>query len=120
MPAKKARKKRGAQPRNRNALKHGFYSAQFKEGEIKDLEDNLRTGLQDEIAMMRVVTRRVVDLASKQKDLEGMLNTLGALGLAAIRLAGLLKTQKLIGGEDNTITDAINEALTDVLMDWPK
>jgi hypothetical protein len=119
MPAKKTRK-RGGQPRNKNALKHGFYSLQFKEGEITDLEEYLRTGLQDEIAMMRVVTRRVMDLANEQNDLGGMINTLSALGLAATRLAGLLRVQKLLGGDDGEVTRAVNEALNDVLKEWDR
>jgi hypothetical protein len=54
---------KGAQPGNTNALKHGFYSRFFKEGEVTDLS-SLAPDLTDEIAMLRVITRRLLDRLS--------------------------------------------------------
>ena len=120
MPRKKSTKKRGGQPRNVNALKHGFYSDTFKSGEIDDLDVYLQQGLADEIAMMRVVTKRVMTLADGTENLEGMIYVLGALGLAATRLAGLLRMQKMLGGDDSEVTRAVSEALSDVLKEWDR
>jgi len=52
---------RGGQPGNANAVKHGFYSRKFRDLESQDLETALRDGLGDEIALMRVMIRRVFD-----------------------------------------------------------
>jgi hypothetical protein len=59
----KSGRRPGGQPGNRNALKHGFYSKLFKPGELDDLNAVLADGLTDEIAMLRVVVRRLFALA---------------------------------------------------------
>jgi len=82
MPSTSSSRTRGAQPRNLNALKHGFYSRQFQSGEITDLETCLASGLQDEISMLRVITRRVFSLANGASTLGESINPLGALGLS--------------------------------------
>jgi hypothetical protein len=51
----KAKRQRGGQPGNLNALKHGFYSKTFKKIETEDLESMGGEGLEDEIEMMRIV-----------------------------------------------------------------
>ena len=116
MPPRK--KKRGAQPRNLNALKHGFYSRQFDKLEIDDLDNYVSDGLRDEIAMLRIVTRRVLVLAEDTEDLGTATDLLGAIGLAVIRLASLLKFQKIYGTTDTETSKAITEALNTVLKEW--
>jgi hypothetical protein len=101
-------RKRGGQPGNLNALKHGFYSKQFKKGEVLDLEE--------EIGMMRVVTRRLLKLARGCIDMKELINVLGALGLASSRVAGLMKTQKFIGG--NVFDEVVDEAIEQLKQDW--
>jgi hypothetical protein len=114
-----AKRKPGAQPGNLNALKHGFYSKHFRNAENADLDILLIEGLADEITMLRVVTRRVLELANGMDDLEAGINLLGALGLASTRLAGLLKVQKMLGGEsDNEISKAISIALSEVIEEF--
>jgi hypothetical protein len=105
------KKKRGAQPGNANAVSHGFYSRHFKEAETADLDALLSDGLQDEIAMLRVMTRRVMDLGNEVQDVGQVANLLGVLGVSATRLAGLLRTQKLLGGDGGDAARAISEAL---------
>ena len=46
-----AKRNRGAQPGNVNALKHGFYSQQFRNGELADLDSFEDTNLQDNTAV---------------------------------------------------------------------
>lgn len=111
-------RKRGAQPGNLNALSHGFYSRAFQTGELSDLDAQLTQGLQDEITMLRVVTRRVLALANDQHDLATATAALGALGIAATRLAGLLKTQRLLGQDGSESTRAIADALSAVLHEF--
>ena len=70
-----ANRKRGAQPGNLNALKHGFYSRNFLDLENTDLEAMLAQDLESEIAMLRVVVRRAFELSTapdrSQSPLEG-------------------------------------------------
>lgn len=119
MTARK-KKKRGGQPRNVNALRHGFYSRQFKDGEVTDLDVLISEGLSDEINMLRVITRRVMELADDVEKLDTAVEVLGALGLAATRLAGLLKIQKILGADEGEVTAAISEALTEILKEWKR
>jgi hypothetical protein len=112
------RRKRGAQPGNQNAFKHGFYGRYFENLEAGDLDAILTDGLQDEIAMMRVITRRVMKLSRGVENLDEAITILGALGIAASRLAGLLKTQKILGGEQTEdVAVAISQALSDVIKE---
>lgn len=115
--SKNGKRKRGAQPNNLNAFQHGFYSRLFRPMEAEDLENKLNTGLEDEIAMLRVVTRRTFELADRGSDIDGTIKALGAMGLASIRLSRLLKAQKELGEGDEALS-ALSTALDDILKEW--
>lgn len=110
------KRKRGGQPGNLNALKHGFYSRQFQDQELLDLEAIMAEGLDDEIAMLRVAMRRYFELVTQHiTDIDYMANTVEIMGMAATRLAGLLKIKKFLGGgEDEELLSTINQAIADV------
>ncbi len=116
--AKKTTRKRGAQPRNQNAFKHGFYSNTFQSGELGDLDAYMAKGIDEEIIMLRIVARRVMALANGVKDLEESITLLGALGLASARLAGMLKVKAIVGDDSGDAKQAISNALSDVLKEW--
>ncbi len=80
------KRKRGGQPGNLNALKHGFYSKHFQKTELQDLEE--ARDLQKVIGMMRVVTRRLLEMARGCKDMRELINVLSSLGLASTRWQG--------------------------------
>ena len=106
----------GAQPGNLNALKHGFYSRRFSDMERLDLEALMEDGLDSEIAMLRVATRRVFDLANGVESLEQASELLGTLSMAAGKLSGMLRVRALLGTEQpdeflTIISEAIDEAL---------
>jgi len=106
---------RGAQPGNTNALKHGFYSRRFNPLEVDDLDAALHEGVEDEIALLRVTIRRVFDLASEEgEDTETWFKALSTLGLASTRLAGLVRTQKIIQGDSSSVASALSQALGEV------
>jgi hypothetical protein len=90
----------GAQPGNWNAFKHGYYSRRFNPVELKDLDAVLSDGLVDEIALLRVIIRRVFDFASdhESQSLEQWSGSLNTLGAACTRLATLLRTNQALGG----------------------
>jgi len=106
-----AGRRRGGQPGYLNALKHGFYSKQLQEGEIADLE--AAEGLKEEIGMMRLMTRRLFEMARGCTDMDELISVLGALGTASMRVASLMKVDKFLGGGDS-VRDEISMALEDV------
>jgi len=66
--------------------------------------------------MLRVYTRRVFELANGINDVEQARLYLGALGLASLRLAALLKADAwLSGGQDDTIKQTISSALSEIV-----
>ena len=110
---------RGGQPGNINAIRHGFYSRRFQELEAKDLETVLVDGLDGEIALMRVMIRRVFDYANDNAgDLEDWMETLNVLGSASTKLAGMLRNQKLLGGNKSDALDALSKALAEVTSEF--
>jgi hypothetical protein len=113
-----SRRRRGAQPGNTNALKHGFYSRHFRGLAEAELQAALSGGLDEEIAMLRLVVRQVFALAKGVEQLEQGVKLLGALGVASIRLAKLLQTQQELGGSGDQLLAALSQALGDVLGSW--
>lgn len=107
---------------NTNALKHGFYSRQFREREIKDLDILLDAGSQanliDEIAVLRVTIRRTLELSKGIDDIETAIKWLSVLGASSTRIATLLRTQRILGTDPNHDLDAITLALEQVARDW--
>jgi len=109
----KKRRKKGAQPGNLNALKHGFYSRQFQERELTDLEEIDAEGLENEIAMLRVMMRRLMERINNCEDLEQLNAVVGTLGMASSRLASMLRTESFLGkkqGMDEEISQGLREA----------
>lgn len=106
-------RKRGAQPGNQNALKHGFYSRAFRQLEISELQLVL-SGLEGEIQAMRIFTRRVLDLADGVDDLKTAIQMLYALGAATSNTALLLKVHSKLSG-DSGMPDVLSQAIREVL-----
>jgi hypothetical protein len=96
------------------------YLEPFISQEAVDLGAILQEGLQDEIMMLRVFMRRMMALARGTDSLDKTINILGAAGLAATRLAGLLKTQQLLGGNENEARQAVADALHEILVEWKR
>jgi cell division GTPase FtsZ len=119
------RRKRGAQPGNLNALKHGFYSRNFKDLENADLEAMIAEDLDSEIAMLRVVVRRAFELSTAPAEdnedagqqLDKAIHIMNAMGMASIRLGSLLKIQAMLGKREGDIGATISEALKQVARD---
>jgi len=114
----KPRRKPGAQPGNTNALKHGFYSDRFHPIELSDLDAALTDGLEDEIALLRVIIRRVFTFASDEDlDFDAWTRALSTLGNACSKLSGLLRTQQIITGGSTDVVTVISDALGEVAHD---
>ncbi|MEA3439735.1 MAG: hypothetical protein U9R58_05580 [Chloroflexota bacterium] len=103
---------RGAQPGNRNALKHGYYSPLFRSAELKNLKALSNPGLSDEIEMLRLVICRIVERASDETlTFDQHLRYLNAISHATAQLSRLIRTQALLVGEVDQIEKALIQAL---------
>ena len=112
---KRRRPKKESTPEPGPAPESSFYAPQLEEEEIQDLRARLAKGLEDEIAVLRVYIRRVLDLANGSESLKESVQALGALGLASTRLANLLKVQQDLLGDNSSARQAISQALSEVL-----
>jgi hypothetical protein len=90
-------RRRGAQPGNHNALKHGFYSRSFRNIEIQDL-DVIACSLENEIAGLRVAGRRIFELANDIDDPMKAVATLNMFGSNCQRVARLLQVHATLSG----------------------
>jgi hypothetical protein len=96
------KRKRGAQPGNQNAFRHGFYSEQFKQAERLKLSQIENTNLASEIEVMRVQILRYLEaeaLAGNQIDYEIRLQALRTVSLAAESLTRLIRTQVILNSD---------------------
>lgn len=101
-------KKRGAQPANKNAFKHGFYSKYFNAFEAKALSAIPLTDLSGEIGLMRVNVDRFMQTytaALENLDYQQRLAGLRAITLAVGRIVGLARIRT---GADKNL-DEYNE-----------
>jgi hypothetical protein len=112
-----SRRKRGGQPGNSNALKHGFYTMNFSPAERKGLAAVKGVVLEEEIALLRVLIKRFAEklLASEDVSLKESSQHLAVVSEAMLRLAGLLRTHHMLGGSDtDTLAEALSQALEQV------
>jgi hypothetical protein len=93
-------KKRGGQPNNKNAYKHGFYSKYFSTFESKALSDLPVTDVTNEIGLMRVQIDRFMQVYTTSLeglDYEKRLAALRTVTLAVRRIASLERIQSSAG-----------------------
>jgi hypothetical protein len=81
--------------------------------ETDGLKPIASSDLLNEVAMLRVTMQRVFDLGKGAESPQEVIEVLKALGIAASRLAGLIKVQRDIAGND-PIAEAITQALAEV------
>jgi hypothetical protein len=118
-------RRRGAQPGNFNAVKHGFYARQFLTSDIQDLKKYKFEGLSEEIKLMRVYIRRVAESFSPDSTPAESLELLRIMTFATLCLTRLVRTQHLICPEDDTFASSIQKALNEVRAEllppseWP-
>lgn len=71
--------------------------------------------LQDEIMLLKVVIRRVWELASEEaNDLETWSRSLNTLGMAISRQAGLARVQSMMSGGNTDVVQALSQAIKEV------
>jgi len=93
------KRKRGAPRGNQNAFKHGFYSAQFRQYELENLDENSTPSLEDEIELLRVATSRLmasVEADGSARDLPTELSILRAICLGALSINSMVRTRMML------------------------
>jgi hypothetical protein len=101
--------KRGAPKGNQNARKHGFYSRALDEAEKVELEEAAYVeGIDDEIALLRVKLRELIEDHPDRIDLHIE---------AANTIARLVRTRYQITREQKkSLKEAIAKVLTEVAL----
>ena len=93
-------KKRGGQPNNKNAYKHGFYSKYFSAFESRALSDLPLTDMTGEIGLLRVNVDRFMQAYTAsldELDYENRLAGLRAITLAVGRIAAMQRILSSVG-----------------------
>jgi len=108
------KRKRGAQPGNRNALKHGFYARGFDRAVVKDL--NTRDPhIDDEIVLLRVLMRRFFERTLRGESSPRDLETLRAFAFAAHTIGRLAKISKAFEpAPEDILSSAMDEAIAEI------
>ncbi len=107
---------RGAPRGNRNAWKHGFYSAAFKAHERRILTRLSPADLAAEIELIRVANRRFLEalnLHAEPLDVNTQLAAIRAVNLSAHCITTLIRAQALtLLADDPSSLDSLADQLT--------
>ena len=112
-------RKRGGQPGNTNALKHGYYSPRFHKleaADLADLADLAEEGPASEIALLRVLIRRMVEhMENENLPTKDLIATFNAVTSASVSIGTLLRIQAVLGSSQaDEIAAALQAALAEV------
>ena len=104
----------GAPPGNHNALKHGFYTRRLKKRDLTGVEATDVSSLVEEIALIRLFTRRLVESCIPDADFYELADILRILCLASTTITRLTKTQYLLSTSNTGFDDELAEAIRQV------
>ena len=102
---------RGGQPGNINALKHGFYTRRFTQNDLAGVESTDYNGLMEEIAIIRLYARRLIELDNLSADISQVTDILRVLCLASITITRLVKTSQVLQSSRNSNAADLHQAL---------
>jgi hypothetical protein len=128
MPEAKAARKPGAQPGNKNALKHGFYAHGFTADQSERLADSDRFSLEAEIDLLRVCMDRLAAelsfAAIEHHDQQGnstrdnhYLAQLNTLSIMTQSISTMIRTHYLTRGKGGALEQGIMEALEELRLE---
>jgi hypothetical protein len=107
----------GGQLGNINALKHGFYTRRFKKGDLSGVENTNSKGLTEEIALIRIFTRRLVETVDPAADLFELAGILHTLCLASSTITRIIRAQALLGNDPTDFYESVDEAIRQVRIE---
>ena len=105
---------RGGQPGNINALKHGFYTRRFNQTDLAGVESTDYNGLMEEIAIIRLYARRLIELDDQSTNITQVSNILRILCLASLTITRLVKTSQFLQVNGNTSASDLHKALEEI------
>lgn len=108
--------KPGAQPGNKNAQKHGFYSKHFSAEESTRLTDSDLFSLEDEIQLLRVYVSRISERVPLDKIQEDDLKALNTLSIMTQSISTMVRTHYLTKGKGGAMHKTIEEALEEIRL----
>lgn len=111
-PPKSTPRKRGAQPGNQNAIKHGLYSRYLRQAEIPVTQPDPSTGFTAEINLLRYVILRSLEInAGLLEDTDPYLNLrlLENIRRATTLLSRLLLLHRLYFGEIQSLEPTLRQ-----------
>ncbi len=106
-----AKRKRGGQPGNLNAIRHGFYSKSFTESEMLALDSNVNGEFKDEIDAARVNAARLAELMKDYKNMaiQDFIAASNAFNNYMDTVRSLSRDQKFLYHNQTTIEKALEE-----------
>lgn len=113
-PTSPTRRTRGAPKGNFNAVKHGFYTRRLHKRDLSGVESVNPAGLIEEIALIRVFTRRLLESIGPDTNAYELSEFLRSLCLASSTLTRLTKTQLLITQAGPGLDDDLHQALEEL------
>lgn len=105
-------------PRETNVLKPGFYAKSFRQEELADLENFKDLDLEEEIRMLRVIMRRVLEALGECSDPQVLIEALTALGLGASRVVALTRMQNTL--REGDISSYLDRVFDKFLQNWER
>jgi hypothetical protein len=110
-PRSKARSKRGAQPGNLNALKHGFYSHAFSRSENQALQQDLLGDLAAEEHLLRVLIARVMEsMQNRESTHAERIDALRTVSLAIGRIESIVRHRELVFDDETVLEKILKKA----------
>jgi hypothetical protein len=105
------KRKRGAQPGNQNALRHGFFSHSFTDAEMNRLDHDIEGEFTDEIACARTNAARLAELLKDYKNmsLDEVVSASNALNNYLDRIQSLSRAQHFMYRNQTTLEQALEE-----------
>jgi hypothetical protein len=85
------RRKRGGQPGNQNALRHGFYAANLGQISPRQYDENEMRNLLGQAAMLKDYMYKLYTTNAESTDSDTIIESLRALALAGISIARVLQ-----------------------------
>jgi hypothetical protein len=104
----------GAPLGNSNAFKHGFYTRRIKKRDLSGVETTDLKSLVDEIALIRVFTRRLVESCDTSADVYELAVILRILCLASSTITRILRVNYLLSGSKSDLDREIEIAIREV------
>ena len=109
------KKKRGAQPANKNALKHGIYSAARKAADARFINSMPKVDLLAEVDLIRVMKSRFLEsiqASPEPLDPQTQLSALRVVCLSSQAITSLLRLQSLRGVKDTESDEIVQKLLS--------